>query len=71
VVGRLVLHCEQNKCAISDISLEKLSEFCELFADDVYEEISESTCVSKRNIIGGPAPEMTKEHIKKIKEYLK
>jgi argininosuccinate lyase len=71
VVGRLVLHCEQNACAISGITLEKLGEFCELFADDVYDEMSESTCVAKRNIIGGTAPEIAKEHIKKIKEFIK
>ena len=49
-VIRPVLHCEQNKCAISDLSFDTLSTFCDLFGDDVYEEISEATCVAKRNI---------------------
>ena len=56
VIGRLVLYCIDEKCAIDDLELSKLKEFSELFDEDIFDAISLETCVNKRLTIGAPSP---------------
>lgn len=57
VVGKLVAYCLGAGKSLEHLSLEEFEEFSPLIGEDVYQEISVETCVKKRNIIGGPAPE--------------
>ena len=70
VIGRLVLYCIDEKCAIDDLELSKLKEFSELFEKDIYEAISLETCVNKRLTIGAPSPVKMSEVISLNEAFL-
>ena len=70
VIGELVLYCIDKNISIDEVSLDKLKEFSELFSEDVYDEISLKTCVSKRLTIGAPGPEAMNKVIAVCREYL-
>ncbi|MBE5832031.1 MAG: argininosuccinate lyase [Butyrivibrio sp.] len=70
VIGRLVLYCIDEKCAIDDLELSKLKEFSELFEEDIYEAISLETCVNKRLTIGAPSPVKMSEVISLNEAFL-
>jgi len=70
VSGKVVLYCEKNNLAILDLTLYNLKEFSPLFEEDVFEEISLISCVSKRMVYGGPSKNSVKKHIKKAKKLL-
>ncbi len=70
VIGKLVLDCLRQKRALLDLSLDELKNYSELFTEDVFEAISIETCVAKRNLAGGPAPEAVLSHIKAVRNIL-
>ena len=70
VIGQIVLYCIDKDIAIEDIKLDKLKEFSPLFDEDVYEEISLKTCVSKRLTIGAPGPKEMEKIIQINEKYL-
>jgi len=61
VIGRLVLHCIDKKCAIDDLKIDELKSFSELFDEDIYDAISLETCVNKRLTVGAPSPVVMKK----------
>ena len=71
IIGQLVLYCIDKKCAIDDLSIEELKKFSEAFDEDVYNEISLTTCVDKRLTIGAPSRESMTKVIEIEKDYLK
>lgn len=71
VIGRLVLHCIDKKCAIDDLTLDELKGFSDLFDQDIYDAISLETCVNKRLTIGAPSPEAMKKVMAYNDEFLK
>ncbi len=70
VIGEIVLYCIDKDIAIEDIEIDKLKEFSPLFDEDVYEEISLKTCVSKRLTIGAPGPQEMEKIIQINEKYL-
>ena len=70
VVGKMVLYCINQKKAIDELSLTELKEFSDIIEDDVYKEISLETCVSMRNIPGGPAKTQVTLAIEKGKSFI-
>ena len=70
VVGRLVAHCLDRQCALDDLPLEELQAFSPAFGSDVYEAISLQSCVSARNLTGGPAPERVLAAVKAGRAWL-
>ena len=58
ITGQLVAYCIENKKVLETLTLDKYQEADPLFEADIYEAISLDTCVKKRKVIGGPAPEM-------------
>ena len=70
VIGEIVLYCIDKDIAIEDIEIDKLKEFSPLFDEDVYEEISLKTCVSKRLTIGAPGPKEMEKIIQINEKYL-
>ena len=71
VIGRLVLHCIDKKCAIDDLKLDELKSFSELFDEDIYDAISLETCVNKRLTVGAPSPVVMKKVIDVNEAFLK
>ncbi len=70
VIGKLVFYAiSQDKC-LEELLLSEFKQFSDMFEDDVYEAISVETCVSCRNIFGGPAEEAVKKSIDIVKEKL-
>ncbi|GAA0178624.1 argininosuccinate lyase [Clostridium sediminicola] len=47
VIGSIVLYCEENKIAIEDMKLEKLKEFSDLFAEDIYSFVDYKNTLSR------------------------
>ena len=70
VVGELVAHCLNENKALLDLSLEELRCFHSAFEADVFENLSLTACVEKRNIPGAPAPAMVLESIRRAREAL-
>ncbi len=70
VIGRLVLYCIDEKCAIDDLEISKLKEFSQLFDKDIFEAISLETCVNKRLTIGAPSPVRMSEVISTNEAFL-
>lgn len=70
VTGKLVSYCENNNKTLESLTLEEYKETNDLFSKDIYEEISLENCVKKRKVIGGPAPEIVKKHIKDVIEKI-
>ncbi len=65
IVGNMVLYCEQAEIVegIENLSMKEFKSFSKLIDDDIYDCISMESCVSKRNVFGGPAK---KEVLKQI-----
>ena len=71
IVGRLVLFCIEKGIALDDMSLEEFQAISPVFEEDIYEAISLSTCVNKRNTIGAPGPEAMQKVIDINEKWLK
>ena len=70
VIGEIVLYCIDRSIAIDDMKIDELKEFSELFDNDIYEEISLKTCVSKRLTAGAPGERSMIEAIEKENAFL-
>ena len=70
VVGRLVRHCIEAGLTLEELPLEVYRQFSPVFDADVYPAIDLLTCVSQRNIPGGPAPEAVKATIEATRKAL-
>ncbi len=71
VVGKLVLHCVQKSCYLSDLTMEEFKESSALFEADIYEVLAPETAVSRRNSAGGTGFAQIKLAIEKAKNCLK
>ena len=71
IVGRMVAKAVETKRDLDEFSIEEFKEFSELIEDDIYVAIDVNTCVSKRDIIGGPAENQVKEEIKNGRKLIK
>jgi argininosuccinate lyase len=65
-----VAKCIAEGKVLETLTLEEYLAYSELFADDLYEEISLETCVAKRISEGGTSPESTDAQISFIEEKL-
>lgn len=66
ITGELVSYCIENDKTLEELSLEEYKIKEKLFEEDIYEAISLDTCVKKRKVIGGPAPEIVSAHIENV-----
>ena len=55
IVGRAVNYCIEHGKTLESLTLDEYKSFSDVFDTDVYDFISLETCVSKRNVPGGPA----------------
>ncbi len=69
-VGEIVAYCIKENTILEDLPIEKYKEFDLLFDNDLYNEISLETCVSKRISEGGTGLSSIEKQIKYITEFL-
>ena len=53
IVGQIVAECIEKKCVLDNLPMDAYLAHSDLFGDDLYNEISLETCVSKRISEGG------------------
>lgn len=70
IIGRLVLTCIDKGKSLDELSLDEYKSVCPAFEEDIYEAISLTTCVNKRNTTGAPGKEAMEKVIKIYEEYL-
>ena len=70
IIGKLVLTCIDKGKSLDDLSLEDYRTISPVFDDDIYEAISLTTCVNKRNTIGAPGKQAIDKVLKLNEEYL-
>ena len=70
VVGRLVKYCIDRGTTLEALSLSEYREFSLVFDEDVYPAIDLLTCVSQRNLPGGPAPQAVQATIDATRKKL-
>lgn len=70
ISGQIVNFAIKQNKKLSEIAIEDYKSLCNIIEEDIYKEISVETCVSTRNLIGGPAKEAVMESIKRGKEFL-
>ncbi|MBP1754499.1 MAG: argH [Firmicutes bacterium] len=70
IVGELVLYCIDKDIALEQMSLEEFQQISPVFDTDIYDAISLTTCVNKRNTIGAPGKEAMAKVIALNEEYL-
>ena len=57
IIGKLVLYCiEQNK-SLDELKLEEYQALSPIFDGSIFDAIELTTCVNKRNALGGPSKE--------------
>ena len=70
ITGELVAYAIDNGKTLEEITLPEFKTFSDLFAEDVYTDISLENCVSKRTSFGGPCKESVLEQIRIAKEAI-
>ena len=71
VSGSLVGKCVRENRALCDLSLEELKAAHPSFEEDIYTAISLESCVNRRSLIGGPAPQTVLGSVERGIEWLK
>ena len=68
IVGTIVAECIDKDCVLDNLPLADYQKHSELFAEDLYEEISLETCVNKRLSKGGASPQSVRDQIAALKK---
>jgi len=66
VIGKLVLDCIENGCAIEDLSIGELKAYSPLFEEDLYEKISPEACIASKISEGSTSYESVKKQLEKL-----
>ena len=70
ISGQIVAYCIQNRQVLETLPLDTYRTFSELFGEDLYNEISLTTCVAKRISEGGTSVESVKSQIAFVREEI-
>ncbi len=70
ISGQIVAKCIAEDKVLETLSLDSYREFSELFEDDLFEEISLTTCVEKRISEGGTSFDSVEKQIASVREIL-
>ena len=71
IVGQIVAHCIDTDQTLETMPLAQYQQFSDLFAEDLYEEISLKTCVEKRISAGGTGLASAEMQIAYLREFVK
>jgi argininosuccinate lyase len=69
-VARAVRACDDAKCDLSEMSLERLREFSPLIGDDVFAVLTLEGSVAARDHVGGTAPRQVRAAIARVRAQL-
>ncbi|ATQ75181.1 argininosuccinate lyase [Massilia violaceinigra] len=69
-VARAVRACDDLKCDLSEMSLDKLREFSDLIGDDVFAVLTLEGSVAARDHVGGTAPRQVRAAIARVRAQL-
>ncbi|MDD4389390.1 MAG: argininosuccinate lyase [Eubacteriales bacterium] len=70
ITGELVAYAIDNNKTLEQLTQEEFNKFSDLFADDIYIDISLENCVAKRTSEGGPCEESLLKQIRLAKEAI-
>ncbi len=70
ISGQIVAKCIAENKVLETLALNEYREFSELFADDLYKEISLDTCVEKRISEGGTSFSSVQKQVDTVREIL-
>lgn len=70
-VGSIVSDCIARGIVLEDMPLDEYKQYADLFSDDLYEEISLKTCVSKRISEGATGYESVEIQLQNFNTFLK
>ncbi len=70
IVGQLVLACEKHGCDLDDLSLDDYRSACDLFEDDIVQEMDLRHIVDARTTYGGTATAAVKQQLAEVKACL-
>lgn len=70
IIGRLVLSCIDKDVSLDDLSLDDYKSISPIFQEDIYDAISLTNCVNKRNTIGAPSKQAMEKIIEINETYL-
>ena len=70
-VGSIVSDCIARGIVLEDMTLDEYQKYSELFAEDLYEEISLKTCVAKRISEGATGYDSVEIQLKNFNDFLK
>ena len=70
VSGSLVKQCVREGRGLEELSLAELRRHSTLFEADIFQAISLTACVSRRNLRGGPAPNAVEDSIRAAENWL-
>ena len=71
VVGKLVNYCIGAGKTLDGLRMDEYHQFSDVFDSDVFEAISLDTCVSMRNVPGGPSKASVEKQIEYINSFIK
>ena len=71
IVGTIVGKCVKEGLTLDELSLDEYKAFSDIFAEDLYEEISLETCVRKRISKGSTGYASVEEQILWVENFLK
>lgn len=66
--GEIVARCIELDLTLEELPIEEYRSVCEAFDEGVYGAIALETCVSERNVYGGPSEQSIKAQAERIKE---
>ena len=70
IVGQIVAECIEKDLVLDNFPLTEYQKHSELFAQDLYAEISLETCVNKRNSLGGASAKSVLAQVEWVKKEL-
>lgn len=68
--GQLVAYCIQHDTVLEQLPLEVYQSHSDVFADDLYDEISLKTCVARRISAGGTGPASVQAQLELVEAFL-
>ncbi len=70
IVGQIVAECIDKKCVLDNLPIDAYKAHTELFENDLYDEISLETCVSKRISEGGTSVSSVEKQIAFVRKEI-
>lgn len=67
--GDLLQYCQSHQKTLETLTLEEYQQFDPHFDEGIYQAIDLKTCVYKRQVLGGPAPQCVADHIQRVRAF--